>query len=109
MAAALISLALISGYKFTILIPLSGLFLAGQVPTLQAAILNSFDSSGIKVVGFAQTAGMIGLTVLSNWSVGFINDFVSLEAGFAFLVFILAAAMLITFYLKNVTQQETTA
>jgi fucose permease len=103
-AASLISLALIGGYKFTILIPISGLFLAGQVPTLQAAILDTFDSSGIKVVGFAQTAGMIGLTVLSNWVVGFINDFIAIEAGFVFLVIILGAAILITYYLKMITQ-----
>ncbi|MFW6252196.1 MAG: MFS transporter [Halanaerobium sp.] len=105
-AASLISLALIGGYQFTILIPISGLFLAGQVPTLQAAILDSFDSSGIKVVGFAQTAGMIGLTVLSNWTVGFINDFIAIEAGFIFLVLILAAAILITYYLKTITQNK---
>ncbi|MFW5736363.1 MAG: MFS transporter [Halanaerobium sp.] len=105
-AAFLISLALIGGYQFTILIPISGLFLAGQVPTLQAAILDSFDSSGIKVVGFAQTAGMIGLTVLSNWVVGFINDFIAIEAGFIFLVLILAAAILITYYLKTITQNK---
>ena len=106
-AASLISIALIGGNKFTILIPISGLFLAGQVPTLQAAILDSFDSSGIKVVGFAQTAGMIGLTVLSNWVVGFINDFIAIEAGFVFLVIILAAAILITYYLKRITQHDT--
>lgn len=106
-AASLISSALIGGYKFTILIPISGLFLAGQVPTLQAAILDSFDSSGIKVVGFAQTAGMVGLTVLSNWVVGFINDFIAIEAGFIFLVIILAAAMIITYYLKRIIQHET--
>jgi len=106
-AASLISSALIGGYKFTILIPISGLFLAGQVPTLQAAILDSFDSSVIKVVGFAQTAGMVGLTVLSDWVVGFINDFVAIEAGFIFLVIILAAAMIITYYLKRIIQHET--
>ncbi|PUU89382.1 MAG: major facilitator superfamily protein [Halanaerobium sp.] len=78
-----------------------------QVPTLQAAILDSFGSSGIKVVGFAQTAGMIGLTVLSNWLVGFINDFIAIEAGFIFLVIILVVAMLITYYLKIITQQDT--
>mgnify|MGYP006286593497 FL=1 len=105
-AASLISIALIGGYNFTILIPLSGLFLAGQVPTLQAAILDSFDSSGIKVVGFAQTAGMIGLTVLSNWVVGFINDFIAIEAGFVFLVIILGVAILITYYLKMITQRN---
>ncbi|MFP4199209.1 MAG: MFS transporter, partial [Halanaerobium sp.] len=105
-AASLILLALIGGYQFTILIPISGLFLAGQVPTLQAAILDSFDRSGIKVVGFAQTAGMIGLTVLSNWTVGFINDFIAIEAGFIFLVLILAAAILITYYLKTITQNK---
>ena len=103
-AASLISIALIGGYNYTILIPISGLFLAGQVPTLQAAILDSFESSGIKVVGFAQTAGMIGLTVLSNWVVGFINDFIAIEAGFVFLVIILGAAILITYYLKMITQ-----
>ncbi|PUU92214.1 MULTISPECIES: sugar MFS transporter [Halanaerobium] len=103
-AASLISIALIGGYNFTILIPISGLFLAGQVPTLQAAILDSFESSGIKVVGFAQTAGMIGLTVLSNWVVGFINDFIAIEAGFVFLIIILGAAILITYYLKMITQ-----
>lgn len=106
LAASLISLALIGGYNFTILIPISGLFLAGQVPTLQAAILDSFDSSGIKVVGFAQTAGMFGLTVLSNWVVGFINDFIAIEAGFIFLVIILGAAILITYYLKMITQNK---
>jgi len=105
-AALLISLALIGGHNFTILIPLSGLFLAGQVPTLQASILDIFGSSGIKVVGFAQTAGMIGLTVLSNWIVGFINDFISIEAGFIFLVIILALAMLITYYLKNISCKQ---
>jgi fucose permease len=106
-AASLISLALIGGYNFTILIPISGLFLAGQVPTLQAAILDIFDSSGIKVVGFAQTAGMIGLTVLSNWVVGFINDFIAIEAGFVFLVIIMAAALVISYYLKKLTQNTT--
>ncbi|RAK07847.1 fucose permease [Halanaerobium saccharolyticum] len=106
-AALLISFALIGGYSFTILIPLSGLFLAGQVPTLQAAILDSFGGSGIKVVGFAQTAGMVGLTVLSNWVVGFINDFIAIEAGFIFLVIILTIAMTITYYLKKITQHET--
>ncbi|RCW61084.1 sugar MFS transporter [Halanaerobium sp. ST460_2HS_T2] len=105
-AASLISLALIGGYNFTILIPISGLFLAGQVPTLQAAILDSFDSSGIKVVGFAQTAGMIGLTVLSNWVVGFINDFIAIEAGFVFLVIILAAALILSYYLKKLNQKK---
>ena len=105
-AALLISLALIGGHNFTILIPLSGLFLAGQVPTVQASILDIFGSSGIKVVGFAQTAGMIGLTVLSNWVVGFINDFISIEAGFIFLVIILALAMLITYYLKNISCKQ---
>lgn len=107
-AALLISFALIGGYNFTFLIPFSGLFLAGQVPTLQASILDSFGSSGIKVVGFAQTAGMIGLTFLSNWVVGFINDFISIEAGFIFLVIILAASVIITYYLKNITQNKTT-
>ncbi|TDO71146.1 fucose permease [Halanaerobium saccharolyticum] len=106
-AAFLISIALLGGYNFTILIPLSGLFLAGQVPTLQAAILDSFGSSGIKVVGFAQTAGMIGLTVLSNWVVGFINDFIAVKAGFIFLVIILVVAMIITYYLKMITRQDT--
>ena len=77
------------------------------MPTLQAAILDSFDSSVIKVVGFAQTAGMVGLTVLSDWVVGFINDFVAIEAGFIFLVIILAAAMIITYYLKRIIQHET--
>lgn len=103
-AALLIITALIGGYNLTILIPLSGLFLAGQVPTLQAAILDTFGSSGIKVVGFSQTAGMIGLTVLSNWTVGLINDLIAIEAGFAFLVLILGVAILITYYLKVITQ-----
>lgn len=103
-AALLITTALIGGYNLTILIPLSGLFLAGQVPTLQAAILDTFGSSGIKVVGFSQTAGMIGLTVLSNWTVGLINDLIAIEAGFAFLVLILGVAILITYYLKVITQ-----
>lgn len=105
-AALFISTALIGGYNLTILIPLAGLFLAGQVPTLQAAILDTFGNSGIKVVGFSQTAGMIGLTVLSNWTVGFINDFIAIEAGFAFLVLILITAMIITYYLKKITQKE---
>lgn len=102
-AAFLITLALIGGRSFTILIPISGFFLAVQVPTIQAVILDSFDTSGIKVVGFAQTAGMMGLTVLSNWLVGFINDFIGIEAGFIFLVIILLAAMLMTYYLKKIT------
>jgi len=49
---------------------------------------------------------MIGLTVLSNWVVGFINDFISIEAGFIFLVIILALAMLITYYLKNISCKQ---
>jgi len=105
-AALMIAAALIGGRNLTFLIPVSGLFLAVQVPTLQAAILDSFGSSGIKVVGFSQTAGMIGLTVLSNWLVGFINDFISIEAGFLFLVIILFAAITITYYLKNITEKN---
>jgi len=105
LSAFLILLALIGGYKFTILIPFSGLFLAGQVPTIQAVILDSFGSSGIKVVGFAQTAGMIGLTVISNWLVGFINDFIAIKAGFAFLIIILIAALAISYYLKKLDQK----
>jgi fucose permease len=105
-AALMIAAALIGGRNLTFLIPVSGLFLAVQVPTLQAAILDSFGSSGIKVVGFSQTAGMIGLTVLSNWLVGFINDFIAIEAGFLFLVIILFAAITITYYLKNITEKN---
>lgn len=101
----LISTALIGGPAYTILIPLSGLFLAVQVPTLQALILDTFAESGIKVVGFAQTAGMIGLTVISNWVVGFINDFIGLKAGFSFLVLILIISVILTYYLKNITKK----
>ena len=104
-ASFLIALALIGGRSFTILIPISGIFLSVQIPTIQAAILDSFGTSGIKVVGFAQTAGMIGLTVISNWIVGFINDIVGLKAGFSLLVIILILEILITFYLKNITNE----
>lgn len=105
-ASLSIAAALIGGRNFTILIPLSGIFLAAQVPTAQAAILDSFDSSGIKVVGFAQTAGMIGSTVLASWIIGFINDFISIKAGFYILVIALAADLLITLYLKYITKKE---
>lgn len=101
----LISTALIGGPAYTILIPLSGLFLAVQVPTLQALILDTFAESGIKVVGFAQTAGMIGLTVISNWVVGFINDLIGLKAGFSFLVLILIISVILTYYLKKTTKK----
>jgi len=104
-AAFLIALALIGGRSFTILIPISGIFLSVQIPTIQAAILDSFGSSGIKVVGFAQTAGMIGLTVISNWVVGFINDFIGIKAGFSLLVIILILEIFITYYLKNITNK----
>jgi fucose permease len=106
-ASLSIAAALIGGRSFTILIPLSGIFLAAQVPTAQAAILDSFDSSGIKVVGFAQTAGMIGSTVLASWIIGFVNDFISIKAGFYILVIALAADLLITSYLKYITKKET--
>jgi fucose permease len=104
-AAILIAVALIGGRTFTILIPLSGIFLAAQVPTAQAAILDSFDSSGIKVVGFAQTAGMIGSTVLASWIIGFVNDFISLKAGFFILIIALIADLIITYYLKYITNK----
>lgn len=52
-SALSIFIALIGGRNFTIFIPISGIFLAAQVPTAQAAILDRFDNSGIKVVGFA--------------------------------------------------------
>jgi len=106
-ASLSIAAALIGGRSFTILIPLSGIFLAAQVPTAQAAILDSFESSGIKVVGFAQTAGMIGSTVLASWIIGFVNDFISIRAGFFILVIALAADLLITSYLKYITKKET--
>jgi len=106
-ASLSIAAALIGGRSFTILIPLSGIFLAPQVPTAQAAILDSFESSGIKVVGFAQTAGMIGSTVLASWIIGFVNDFISIRAGFFILVIALAADLLITSYLKYITKKET--
>jgi len=104
-AALLIALALIGGRSFTILISISGIFLAAQVPTAQAAILDSFGSSGIKVVGFAQTAGMIGSTVLASWVIGFINDFIGLKAGFFILIISLIADLVITFYLKQITNK----
>lgn len=104
-ASFLIALALIGGRSFTILIPISGIFLSVQIPTIQAAILDSFGTSGIKVVGFAQTAGMIGLTVISNWVVGFINDFIGIKAGFSLLVIILILEIFITYYLKNITNK----
>jgi len=104
-AALLITLALIGGRSFTILISISGIFLAAQVPTAQAVILDSFGSSGIKVVGFAQTAGMIGSTVLASWVIGFINDFIGLKAGFFILIISLIADLVITFYLKQITNK----
>ena len=104
-AALLIAFALIGGRSFTILISISGIFLAAQVPTAQAAILDSFGSSGIKVVGFAQTAGMIGSTVLASWVIGFINDFIGLKAGFFILIISLIADLVITFYLKQITNK----
>lgn len=104
-AALLITFALIGGKSFTILIPISGVFLAAQVPTAQAAILDSFGSSGIKVVGFAQTAGMIGSTVLASWVIGFINDFIGLKAGFIIVIISLIADLIITFYLKYITNK----
>lgn len=105
-AAVLIAVALIGGRAFTILIPISGIFLAAQVPTAQAAILDSFGSSGIKVVGFAQTAGMIGSTVLASWVIGFVNDFIGLKAGFFILVISLIADLIITYYLKQITKNN---
>lgn len=105
-AALLIIVALLGGRNFSFLLSLSGLFLAVQVPTAQAAILDSFDQSGIKVVGFAQTAGMIGATVISNWLVGFVNDLFSIRAGFTMLLLILAGAVLITYKLKIMDQKD---
>jgi fucose permease len=106
-AALSICIALIGGRNFTIFIPLSGIFLAAQVPTAQAAILDSFDNSGIKVVGFAQTAGMFGSTVLASWIIGFVNDFISLKAGFVILIISLLTASIITYYLKLIFEKET--
>lgn len=105
-SALSIFIALIGGRNFTIFIPISGIFLAAQVPTAQAAILDRFDNSGIKVVGFAQTAGMIGSTVLASWIIGFINDFISIKTGFAILVVSLLADLVITYYLKLIFEKE---
>lgn len=100
-AAVLIAIALIFGRPLTILIPLSGFFMAAQVPTTQAAILDSFGSSGIKVVGFAQTAGMLASTVLASWLIGFVNDLIGLKAGFVIIIVVLFLAAIMTYYLKE--------
>lgn len=105
-AGVLITLALIFGRPLTILIPLSGIFMAAQVPTTQAAILDSFGSSGIKVVGFAQTAGMLSSTVLASWLIGFVNDLIGLKAGFIIVIVVLFLAAVMTYYLKQVTKLE---
>lgn len=105
-AAVLIAAALIFGRSFTFLIPLSGFFMAAQVPTTQAAILDNFDKSGIKVVGFAQTAGMLGSTILASWLIGFVNDLIGLKAGFVIMIIVLFLAAVITFYLKKVIKKK---
>jgi hypothetical protein len=50
---------------------------------------------------------MIGSTVLASWIIGFVNDFISIRAGFFILVIALAADLLITSYLKYITKKET--
>ncbi|SFL70957.1 Fucose permease [Halanaerobium salsuginis] len=102
-AILFINTAVIGGYNYTILLPLSGIFLAVQVPTTQAAIFDSFSQNGIKVVGFSQTAGMIGSTVLSNWLLGFVNDFFNLKASFIALILVLIISFLATYRLKQLS------
>lgn len=106
LTALSILLALVFGTPLTFLLSISGIFIAVQVPTSQAAILDSFGASGIKVVGFAQTAGTIGAAVLSNWVVGFINDFLGIRTGFIFLILLLIILFIITIYLKNLTLSD---
>jgi len=100
-AVIVIGGAIIGGESLTFLFSLSGIFLAVQVPTSQAAILDSFGESGIKVVGFAQTAGTLGAAFLSNWVVGFINDLFGVSSAFLVIIFLIFILFGITIYLKR--------
>ncbi|RQD77541.1 MAG: MFS transporter, partial [Halanaerobium sp. MSAO_Bac5] len=50
--------------------------------------------------------GTIGAAVLSNWVVGFINDFLGIRTGFIFLILLLIILFIITIYLKNLTLSD---
>ena len=100
-AVIVIAAAIIGGESLTFLLSLSGIFLAVQVPTSQAAILDSFGESGIKVVGFAQTAGTLGAAFLSNWVVGIINDLFGVSSSFLVIIFLIFILFGITIYLKR--------
>lgn len=103
-AVIVIATAVIGGESLTFLFSLSGIFLAVQVPTSQAAILDSFGESGIKVVGFAQTAGTLGAAFLSNWVVGFINDLFGVSSSFLVIIFLIFILFGITIYLKRLVK-----
>jgi fucose permease len=105
-AALFIIIALIGGRPFTIFFSLSGLFLAVQVPTSQAIILNSFGKSGIKVVGIVQTAGTMGAVFLSNWIIGFISDVFGVKAAFTSAFILLLILLVLTIYLKSLNIKE---
>lgn len=105
----LITLTLLNGTKLSFLLSLTGIFISVQIPTLQALILDSFDQNGVKVLGFAQTAGMLGATILSNWVIGAVNDILSIESGFWFLIIILSIVIILIYYLKNIIYQNSSA
>ncbi|MFW5794773.1 MAG: MFS transporter [Bacillota bacterium] len=104
--ALVILAALLVGRPLTILLSLSGLFFAVQVPTSQAIILDIFGSSGIKVVGFTQTAGTMGAAFLSNWIIGFTNDLFGVESSFVIVIILLLSLVVITIYLKEITKGD---
>jgi fucose permease len=103
--ALFIFAALLFGRPLTILFSLSGIFLAVQVPTSQAVILDSFGSSGIKVVGFTQTAGTMGAAFLSNWIIGFSNDLFGVKSFFIVVIILLLTLVFITKYLQKITEE----
>lgn len=95
----LITLGLIFN-GMSILIPISGIFMASIFPTTVALISNELGGSNIRIMGVFFATGGIG-GIAGPWLIGLISKYFSLQTGFSLLaVFSLSAVILGAFYHK---------
>lgn len=101
-AGALVSivLGLVGPESFAIVLSVSGLFLAVNFPTMQAAMFEIFDENVSAILGLTLTAGGIGNVILANWFTGLLNDLLGIGLGFGIFIIYLLGLLGAAYYLK---------